>query len=203
MTEYKSKKALKIFKAVIIVFVIIFVYSSIVIQRAKKGNISSSGHIAVVFGAAIKNSGKLFGAILYRTQSAISLYKSGKIKKIIFSGSDQGYRNIGEATAMRLYARRKGIPEKNIFTDRNGDNTRKSVQNVNRIILNLDELKKYKKTTIFISHDYHLARIELLAKRYGFEGFTYPALGKPLEKEMLFFIREVFAYTYTLFFEWP
>jgi uncharacterized SAM-binding protein YcdF (DUF218 family) len=77
------------------------------------------------------------------------------------------------------------------------------MSNVKKIILARQELAPYLQSTIFISQGYHLARVKILARRFGFSGLTYPAGGKPLKKKNLFMMREIFAYLYTIFFEWP
>lgn len=174
------------------------------INKHKKGRMQKKHSIAVVFGAAIKGSGQLFGEILYRTQTAIYLYKQGIVKKIIFSGSDIGYPSIGEASAMRIYARRQGVPENDIYLDLQGHDTAQSIAHSKSIMLRNKELRTHWRSALFISQDYHLARIQMLAQRYGFCGFTYAAHNtRPLVKEKQFFVREIFAYLHNFLWHWP
>ncbi len=160
--------------------------------------------MGVVFGAAVKSSGRLFGALLYRTNTAIHLYKVGKIKKLLFSGSDQGYSGIGETEAMRIHARRSGVPEKDILLDRYGHDTQKSIANTQKIVSAQTLSQKEMQHILFISQGYHLARIRFIARRYGFSGKIFAAQDEmPLEKQHFFEFREIFAYLFDLLFAWP
>ncbi len=201
--KIRRKRKKKVFiSAIVLSFIIVSI--GIHIHKHKKNNVRPTHHIGVVFGAAIKGSGKLFGAILYRTQTAVYLYKKDIIKKIVFSGSDIGYRNIGEASAMRIYARKHGVPEKDIFVDHQGHNTYRTIANTKQIIRSHPDLAPYGRSTLFISQDYHLARIQLLARRHGFLGYTYASHDTyPLVKQNQFFLREIFAYIHNFIMYWP
>lgn len=192
-------------RSIFILFALsVFILPLIKIYLNRSGVHQSSHPVAVVFGAAVKGSGQLFGAILYRTNTAIYLYKKGVINKIIFSGSDKGYQKLGEAEAMRVHARRHGVPDTDIILDREGHDTLETIQHSYTILQKNPELRKNWNQALFISQDYHLARIRMIARRFGFQGFIYPAHNEqPLNKENYFVFREIFAYLHDLMLAWP
>lgn len=199
-----SRKALKILLALLGFVILGLILLHLHIKAQGQGHFKPKHQVGVVFGAAVRNSGELFGAILYRTQTAVRLYHQGRIRKILFSGSDRGYTQMGEASAMWLYARRHGVPEKDILVDNKGHNTLKTIQNSKKILSKHNTTNQQWAKTLFISQDYHLARIRFLARRYGFHGYTYPAQNKvPLQKETFFELRELLAYLYYYTRHWP
>ncbi|MCU0845920.1 MAG: YdcF family protein [Spirochaetes bacterium] len=71
---------------------------------------------AVLLGAGVY-SGKRVSAVLYdRIVSALALYRSGRVKKILVTG-DHGTRYYDEVNTILHWLRRYGVPQEDIFTD--------------------------------------------------------------------------------------
>lgn len=77
---------------------------------------------AIVFGAAVFRNGRLSTVLRDRVETAIALYKQGKVEQILMSGTGQGV-NYDEPTAMANYAISRGVPAEDIFTDHRGFRT--------------------------------------------------------------------------------
>ncbi len=69
---------------------------------------------------------------VYRIDAAEQLYKAGKIKKILISGSDDSLDGVNEPECMRDSLMARGIPERDIVLDGKGYRTISSIINANK-----------------------------------------------------------------------
>lgn len=115
---------------------------------------------AVVFGAAVWPGGLPSNALSDRTRSAIALYNGGNVACIVLSGAPSAY-GAHEVDVMHTIVRGEGIPDEDIRLDYDGFNTLQTIQNL-----------KSGTSYVFVSNDFHLARIQLLAKQLGVEEYA-------------------------------
>lgn len=145
---------------------------------------------AVVFGAAVWKDNIPSHALFDRTMTGITLYKDGVVTCLIFSGGPSTY-GAHEVDVMTKLAIKNDVPHTAIFTDYNGLNTRATIKNL-----------PHNKSFVFVSNDFHLGRIALLAKQNDFKDFSlYRATyyhGRYL-KEGQFFMHEVIGTIYYFF----
>jgi SanA protein len=80
-----------------------------------------SAAIAIVFGAGLRRDGQPTQVLRDRIDTAGDLYRAGKVRLLLFSGSHSGSYN--EPEAMRQYALSLGIPDDVILMDTSGDRT--------------------------------------------------------------------------------
>lgn len=142
---------------------------------------------AVVFGAAVYPGGVASGALYERTHTAVQLYKDGFVKCVVLSGAESAY-NAHEVDVMRDIALAEGIPIKNIVFDHDGTNTRATLSH-----LSADT------SYAFVSNDFHLARIKLLAQQQDISDFVLvPSKYRNgrYTREWLFIFREAIALWY-------
>lgn len=101
----------------------------------------------------------------YRIDSAVQLFKAGKVKAIVVSG-DNGSKNYDEPTTMHDDLVARGIPSRYISIDYAGFRTLDSIIRANAIF----SLEDY----IIISQQFHLERAIYLAHAKGQKviGFT-------------------------------
>ena len=83
--------------------------------RAARGKVfgvadSPSRDVALVFGAGVRPDGSLTAPLEDRVLTAVSLYRSGKVRKLLMSG-DNGRDSYDEPTAMMEYAVAHGVRE--------------------------------------------------------------------------------------------
>ncbi|MBQ7291739.1 MAG: YdcF family protein [Clostridia bacterium] len=80
---------------------------------------------AVVFGAKVHEGGTLSHMLKDRMDTAIELYREGKVKKLLVSGDGRG--QWSETKYMRLYAMENGVAEADIIEDGEGFSTIETV----------------------------------------------------------------------------
>jgi vancomycin permeability regulator SanA len=145
---------------------------------------------AVIFGAAVWRDNIPSHALYDRTMTGIDLYKNKTVSCLIFSGGPSKY-GAHETDVMQEIARINNIPKEDILIDGNGLNTQDTIINLPR----QDDL-------IFVSNDFHLGRIAMLANRYNITNFSLHKAtyynGRYL-KEPQFFIHEVIGTIYYFF----
>ncbi len=145
---------------------------------------------AVVFGAAVWKDDQPSHALYDRTVTAIELYNENLVTCLVFSGGPSRY-GAREVDVMRNIASEYNVPDVVIINDHNGLDTQATIQN-------LDPTKSY----IFVSNDFHLARIALLAHQYSIKDFSLHRAtyyrGRYF-KEPQFFLHEVIGTIYYFF----
>ncbi len=78
--------------------------------------------VAIVFGAGIREDGGLTPMLADRMDTAIALYRAGKVRKLLVSG-DNRFVDYDEPTAMYNYAVARGVPAADIVRDFAGRRT--------------------------------------------------------------------------------
>lgn len=178
---------------IVFCFLSVIVVSSYVRVNYNQGSFEQKD-CAVVFGAAVWRDDIPSHALFDRTIAAINLYKDKKVNCLIFSGGKSTYGSH-EADVMKKIAKKREITEDNIFIDYTGNNTLQTLQNIKQNFAG--------KSFVFVSNDFHLARIKLIAWKLDIKNFAlHPAKynkGKYL-KNSYFFWREVAGIFYYFFF---
>jgi SanA protein len=78
--------------------------------------------VAIVFGAGLRRDGSPTSVLRDRVASAVELYHSGKVTKLLVSG-DNRFEDYNEPGAMKAYAMELGVPEGAIVQDFAGRRT--------------------------------------------------------------------------------
>ncbi|QSH41243.1 ElyC/SanA/YdcF family protein [Lentisphaerota bacterium ZTH] len=128
----------------------------------------------------------------YRIKAAAELFRQGKIKYIIASGSNYPRYGYNEPRDMQAALIKAGVPVKNILKDEHGFRTLDSVLNAKKHF-GID------KFTI-ISQKYHNARALFIARFYAMKPVAYNAHEMDLPMEMAYHhLRESLAKVKMLF----
>lgn len=179
-----KKKVLLVVSVVLIITLLLPVYVKYKARHkifAKVENVSEA-EFAIVLGAAIKKNKQPGNFLKARLDDAVTLFKSGKVKKILVSG-DNGLMAHDEISSMNNYLVANGVPQSKIFGDYAGFDTYSTMERANKIFGIED--------AIVVSQGFHLPRSLYIAQKKGIEaqGFaTKQSLGK-----RKYFIREYFA----------
>ena len=153
-----------------------------------KTDYSRPADAAIVFGARAYADGSASTALADRVRTACELHRRGLVKTLIFSGGP-GDGLAHETDVMRTLALQWDVPEIDIVLDRQGLNTRATLENARAIFA-----KSGAKRVLAVSHFYHLPRIKLESQRLGMEIRTVPARESyTLTKMPLLIGREVAA----------
>jgi SanA protein len=123
-------------------------------------------NVALVLGTApIGPEGGPNRYFVYRLDAAAALYKAGKAKYFIVSGTREG--RYDEPTAMRAGLIERGVPADVIYRDFDGDRTLDSIVRARRI---------YGQTRlVIVSQRFHLARALFLALHEGITAWGFEA----------------------------
>ena len=115
--------------------------------------------VAVVFGAKVHEGGTLSAMLEDRMDTAISLYQSGKVEKILVSGDGRG--EWSETKHMKDYAIAAGVAEEDILEDGEGYSTMETVTRT-RELFGIEKC-------VFVTQKYHLYRAMYTAESFGMD----------------------------------
>ncbi len=123
--------------------------------------------VALILGTS-RTAGKLSNDYFcYRIEAAIALYKKGKVKYLLISGTAVPAQNYDEIADMTNALLERGIPREAILSDNSGHRTLDS-------IVRAKELLELKKFTI-VSQESHNVRAMYIARYYGLDAVAFNA----------------------------
>lgn len=140
--------------------------------------------VALVFGAGLKKGGLPSDVLSDRVLSAVDLYKTGKVKKILMSG-DNSTVNHDEVTAMKKLAIDHGVKSDDIVLDYAGFDTYDSCYRA-RDIFGLSEV-------IAVSQEFHLPRVLYTCNELGVKTIGYASDKHVYVKAKFWKVREFLA----------
>jgi SanA protein len=117
--------------------------------RTFKVDVSPARPVAIVFGAGLRRDGTPTTVLRDRVETAVELYKRGKVVKLLMSG-DNRFAYYNEPEAMRQYALQLGMPDKDIVLDYAGRRTYDTCYRA-RVIFGI-------KDAILVTQLFHLPR---------------------------------------------
>lgn len=150
---------------------------------------ASSDQVVIVFGAAIYGNGRLSSVLRDRMETAIALYRSGKVRKILVSG-DNSFDDYNEPGAMMAYAIERGIPPEDIQPDYGGRRTYDTCYRA-REIFQLN-------SAILVTQKFHLPRALFTCRLLGVEAIGVYADNRPYRGARWYELRETAATLYAL-----
>ena len=114
---------------------------------------------AVVLGAKVHEGGRLSDMLRDRMETAILLYKEGKVAGLLLSGDGRG--EWSEVKYMKAYAMAHGVPEEDILEDPEGYSTYETMLRAKEIY-GLESI-------VAVTHKYHLYRALYIAEDLGMQ----------------------------------
>ena len=116
--------------------------------------------VALVFGAGVWPGGRLSDALADRMETAIDLYRAGKVNKLLLTG-DNRYADYNEPAAMAAYARERGVAEEDLVLDYAGRRTYDSCYRA-EAIFGVEE-------AVLVTQAFHLPRALFTCNRLGLD----------------------------------
>lgn len=116
--------------------------------------------VAIVFGARVYPNGRLSTMLRDRVDTAIQLYKSGKVQKLLVSG-DNRFVDYDEPGAMMAYAIQQGVPQADIQPDYGGRRTYDTCYRAQAIF--------QVKEAILVTQAFHLPRALFVCDQLGLQ----------------------------------
>ena len=119
-----------------------------------------------------------------RMKTAVSLYKSGKVSKLLLSG-DYKSDDYNEVGAMRRYALESGIPDEDILLDYSGFSTYETVSRAKKLF-GIDR-------AVIVTQRYHLYRALHIARSFGMDAVGADAALRGYRGQIFRNMREILA----------
>ncbi|MBA3534032.1 MAG: YdcF family protein [Ardenticatenales bacterium] len=132
-----------------------------------------------------------------RIKHAISLYETGQVQALIFTGGVGRRDSLSESEVARLYAIRRGVAEEDIYYERVSENTFENLREARELI----EVQGFGRVLV-VSDPYHMRRAMALAEELGMNAYPSPtptSRYRSTRAQTFFLLRETYFYaTYLL-----
>ena len=128
----------------------------------------------VVLGAA-QYAGKPSPVLRARLDHALSLWNRHLASLLILTGGTGAGDTTSEAAVGRTYARKRGVPDSVILVENEGRTTSESM----RAVAGMLEVRGLQ-TALLVSDPFHMLRLRILARRFGFTPYTSPTRTSPI-----------------------
>ena len=128
----------------------------------------------VVLGAA-QYDGHPSPVLRARLDHAIDLWNKRLARVMILTGGTGFGDTTSEAAVSAGYMRKHGVPEGSILLENEGRTTRESLQAVSSMLKG----RGYT-TAIVVSDPFHMLRLWILSRRFGFTPYTSPTRTSPI-----------------------
>ena len=139
---------------------------------------------AIVFGAAVYADGRLSSVLRDRMDTAIDLYTSGKVNRILVSGDNQA-DHYDEPGAMKAYAVARGVPESAVEPDQAGLRTYDTCYRA-REIFGIEQ-------AVLVTQTFHLPRALFTCRGLGLSAIGVSADQRPYRAARWYEVREIAA----------
>jgi uncharacterized SAM-binding protein YcdF (DUF218 family) len=161
----------KIAKTVSILFSVVVLAAGLLAWRIYSfGNTSSNarGDAAVVLGAAVWTT-NVSPVFRERINHAINLYRSGQVRKLIFTGGQGNPGEPTESTAARDYALQSGVPASDILIEEKSHTTYENILYAKQIADTHGITR-----VLIVSDPLHMKRAMAMATDVGLEAEPSP-----------------------------
>lgn len=160
------------------------VITSTAAQRYEAAADVPSRQAAIVPGALVFRDGRPSDILADRLETALELYRSGKVRKILVSG-DHGRTEYDEANAMRRWLASRGVPAADVFMDHAGFDTCDTMLRA-RKVFRVD-------SAVVVTQTFHLPRAVYAARCAGIDAVGLKADRHRYCKQALNELRETLA----------
>ena len=174
----KAKKALGIARRVLTIGVVtvfcLWLISAVAVLVWSSRDEARPAQAIVVLGAA-QYAGKPSPVLRARLDHALDLWNRHLASLLILTGGTGSGDTTSEAAVGRNYAKKRGVPDSAILVENEGRTTSESMQAVAGM-LEVRELQ----SALLVSDPFHMLRLRILARRFGFTPYTSPTRTSPI-----------------------
>jgi len=174
----KAKRALAIARRVLTVIVVamfvLWASSAAAVLVWSSRDEAQSAQVIVVLGAA-QYAGKPSPVLRARLDHALDLWDRHLASLLILTGGTGAGDTTSEAAVGRNYARKHGVPDSAILVENEGRTTSESM----RAVAGMLEVRGLQ-TALLVSDPFHMLRLRILARRFGFTPYTSPTQTSPI-----------------------
>ena len=128
----------------------------------------------VVLGAA-QYAGKPSPVLRARLDHAVDLWNRHLASLLILTGGTGSGDTTSEAAVGKNYAKKHGVPDSAILVENEGRTTSESM----RAVAGMLEVRGLQ-SALLVSDPFHMLRLRILARRFGFTPYTSPTRTSPI-----------------------
>lgn len=176
--KQKAKHAVKIIRRMLTVVVVavfaLWVISATAVLIWASRDEARPAQAIVVLGAA-QYAGKPSPVLRARLDHALELWNRHLAALLILTGGTGSGDTTSEAAVGRTYARKHGVPDSAILVENEGRTTSESM----RAVAGMLEVRGLQ-TALLVSDPFHMLRLRILARRFGFTPYTSPTRTSPI-----------------------
>lgn len=158
----------------LLTLVLVWIISAIAVLGWGAVDRAKSADAIVVLGAA-QYAGKPSPVLKARLDHALELWQRGLAHRLILTGGMGTGDTTSEAAVGRVYAQKHGVPDSAILLETSGRSTRESMQTVAGIMES-----KGLRSAILVSDPFHMLRLWIIARRFGFTPYTSATRTSPI-----------------------
>jgi uncharacterized SAM-binding protein YcdF (DUF218 family) len=174
----KAKQAVRIIRRVLTVVVVavflIWAVSAAAVLTWSSRDEARPAQAIVVLGAA-QYAGKPSPVLRARLDHALELWNRHLASLLILTGGTGAGDTTSEAAVGRTYARKHGVPDSAILEENEGRTTSESM----RAVAGMLEVRGLQ-SALLVSDPFHMLRLRILARRFGFTPYTSPTQTSPI-----------------------
>ena len=174
----KAKRALAIARRVLTVIVVamfvLWASSAAAVLVWSSRDEARPAQAIVVLGAA-QYAGKPSPVLRARLDHAVDLWNRHFASLLILTGGTGSGDTTSEAAVGKNYAKKHGVPDSAILVENEGRTTSESM----RAVAGMLEVRGLQ-SALLVSDPFHMLRLRILARRFGFTPYTSPTRTSPI-----------------------
>jgi uncharacterized SAM-binding protein YcdF (DUF218 family) len=174
----KAKRALTIVRRILAIVVLtafaLWLISAAAVMLWSNRDEAQPANAIVVLGAA-QYAGRPSPVLKARLDHALELWQRHLGQLLIVTGGTGAGDTTSEAAVGRTYAIKHGVPDTVILMETEGRTTSESMRAVAAML----EARGLQ-TALLVSDPFHMLRLRILARRFGFTPYTSPTRTSPI-----------------------
>jgi len=155
------KKIAKVFLVIVVMLIVVFGVLASRIYSFGNTRSEASADAAIVLGAAVWSTG-VSPVFRERINHGIDLYRTGKVRKLIFTGGQGNPGEPTESSAARDYALQNGVPAQDILIEEKSHTTYENIRYAKQVA-DAHNIKR----VLIVSDPLHMKRAVLMAQDVG------------------------------------
>jgi uncharacterized SAM-binding protein YcdF (DUF218 family) len=174
----KAKRALTIVRRILAIVLLttfaLWLISAAAVMLWSSRDEAQPANAIVVLGAA-QYAGRPSPVLKARLDHALELWQQHLGRLLIVTGGTGAGDTTSEAAVGRTYAIKHGVPDTVILMETEGRTTSESMRAVAAML----EARGLQ-TALLVSDPFHMLRLRILARRFGFTPYTSPTRTSPI-----------------------
>ena len=174
----KAKQAIKIARRILTIGMVtlfaLWLISAVSVLVWSSRDEARPAQAIVVLGAA-QYAGKPSPVLRARLDHALDLWNRHLASLLILTGGTGSGDTTSEAAVGRKYAKKHGVPDSAILVENEGRTTSESM----RAVAGMLEVRGLQ-SALLVSDPFHMLRLRILARRFGFTPYTSPTRTSPI-----------------------